>query len=73
MFVPELTRMQVFGDAEQRIDMEFPTQEDLQGFQFEKKHKLQTILWKNNVALRAIKFKFTNGVESPIFQKEAVA
>ena len=65
--------MQVFGDATAPVDLEFPTSHDLQGFPLDKKIKLQTIFWKNNVALRAIKLKFTNGVESPLFQKDAIA
>ena len=35
--------------------------------------KLRGISWRNGHALMALGLKFTNGVESPLFQKDEVA
>lgn len=64
--------MQVFGDPNQPIDLEFPTEADCDTLPLDKKIKLETLVWKNYDNLMAMQLKFTNGVESPIFQKDAV-
>ena len=36
----------------------------------DRKIKLHTIVWRNGTGLEAIRLKFTNGIESPLFEKE---
>ena len=61
-FKPKLTRMQVFGNPDHPIDLEFPTAKDLEKFPLDRKIKLKTILWKNGFILKGMQLKFTNDV-----------
>lgn len=73
MFIPEITKLPVFGDPSQKVDLEFPKLEDLVKFPHGKVIKLRGICWRNGHALMALGLKFTNGVETPLFQKDEVA
>ena len=68
--MPELQKMTVFGDTSLPVDLEFPSSQDLQAFPLDRKIKLHTIVWRNGSGLEAICLKFTNGIESPLFEKE---
>ena len=61
--------MTVFGDASLHMDLEFPSSQDLQAFPLDRKIKLNAIVWRNGCGLEAIRLCFTNGVESPLFEK----
>ena len=66
-FKPELIKMQVFGNPDHPIDLEFPKVEDLANFPLHKRIKLQSVHWKNSKILKGIQLKFTNGIETPFF------
>ena len=67
IFVPELTKLPVFGDKDIKPDIEFPRQKDLDAFPLTKRIKLQKISYQT-AALHKIKFHFTSDVESPLFE-----
>ena len=65
--------MEVFGANTGKANLEFPTHADLQKIiQVGKPVKLQSIHWRNNDVLKGMQLKFTNGIETPIFQKDAL-
>ena len=65
--------MDVFGaKVGKKIDLEFPTQEDLLNFEFTDTTKLRSIHWRNNDVLKGLQLKFTDDIETPIFQKDAL-
>ena len=66
-------RLHAFGDKKQPVHIEFPTQKDLQEFPLDRQIKLRGIAWKNNTSLSGLQLLFTNGVKSPMFQKDAVS
>ena len=67
IFVPELTKLPVFGDKQIAPDLEFPRQKDLDTFPLDKRIKLQKISFQT-AALHKIKFHFTSDVESPLYE-----
>ena len=66
-------RLQIFGDPTQLIHIQYPQEKDLESWPLNKKIKLSGISWRSNNSLSAIQFKFTNGVCTPMFQKDAVS
>ena len=65
--------MDVFGaKMGNKMDLEFPTKEDLVNFGFTDRTKLSSIHWRNNDVLKGIQLKFRDGKETPIFQKDAL-
>ena len=65
--------MKVYGNPNHPIDFEYPKNEDLDNFPLNKKIKLRQICWKNYSVLKGLQLKFTNGVETPLFQTDKMA
>ena len=54
--------------------MQYPEEKDLETWPLHKKIKLCGVSYRSNKnSLSAIQFSFTNGVSTPLFQKDAVA
>ena len=69
----KLVRSPIFGNPNHPIDLEFPKMEDLYQFPLDKRIQLQSVLWKNDNVLMGIQLQFSNGVQTPFFQTDAMA
>ena len=61
--------MECFGLPQLKTDYEWPTTDDLNHFPF-RRIKLNGVAWKSvdECPLSSIQLKFTNGIDSPLFE-----
>ena len=62
--------LHAYGRTDVTCDKEFPTIEEMNLFPYGKEIKLKKIYYKNGLGsgLKALKFEFTHGVSSPLFE-----
>ena len=71
MPLPQLERLDSFGDQSLSIEHEWPTKDQLRQILREgKRPKLCRILYKNSGSLTGFQLEFTDGLKSPMFETE---
>ena len=60
--------MNLIGNQDVMPDFQWPTLAEMKKFPINKRIKLNKIVFKQKPSLKGIQLKFTNGIESPLFE-----